>query len=565
MRILIVGGYGTFGGRLVELLEGHGDLTLLIGGRSLARARAYCARRKTSKALLVPTRFERSDADLALLEALRVALLVDASGPFQAYGSDPYALVKRCIDSSVNYLDLADGSDFVAGIHAFDEQARARGVFVLSGVSSFPVLTAAVVRRLAAGMSRIDGIRAGIAPSPFARVGGNVIRAIAGYAGQRIDRRRSGRAMPGYPFTEHMRFVIAVPGKIPLERRRFSLVDVPDLRALALLWPEAQDIWMGAAPVPAALHRVLTMLAWLVRLRLFPRLSCMAGLIHYVTNHVRWGEHRGGMFVEVRGRSPQGSSVARDWHLLAEGDDGPLIPSMAVAALVGDLRAGKIPSAGARAAVREVELAAYETLFQCRRIYTGIREHSGQTTLPLFARLLGPAWSELPGPLRVLHSVASNASFTGRCRVERGRGPLAWLIATLVGFPRSGENLGVRVQIESTDAERSRERWIRRIGDSLFSSRLEAASKGSEWLLRERFGPVSIDMALVIDGACLRYIIRRFRFCGIALPRRLGPTTSTFESVENGLFHFDVEIGHPLVGRIVRYRGALAPDFTPQS
>jgi hypothetical protein len=39
---LIVGGYGTFGGRLVELLEDDARLTLLVAGRSLVSARKYC-------------------------------------------------------------------------------------------------------------------------------------------------------------------------------------------------------------------------------------------------------------------------------------------------------------------------------------------------------------------------------------------------------------------------------------------------------------------------------------------------------------------------------------------
>jgi len=43
LRILIVGGYGVFGGRLVELLEDDARLTLLVAGRSLVPgARVLC-------------------------------------------------------------------------------------------------------------------------------------------------------------------------------------------------------------------------------------------------------------------------------------------------------------------------------------------------------------------------------------------------------------------------------------------------------------------------------------------------------------------------------------------
>ena len=44
MRILILGGYGVFGGRLAELLADRPDLELLICGRDLARAEAFCTR-----------------------------------------------------------------------------------------------------------------------------------------------------------------------------------------------------------------------------------------------------------------------------------------------------------------------------------------------------------------------------------------------------------------------------------------------------------------------------------------------------------------------------------------
>jgi hypothetical protein len=220
-------------------------------------------------------------------------------------------------------------------------------------------------------------------------VGLNVIRAIASYSGQRISLKRGGHVATGRPFTESMRFAIAVPGRIPLESKRFSLVDVPDLRTLADLWPQTADVWMGAGPVPVPLHWALTAFAWLVRSRLLPGLSWMAGAMHLVTNHVRWGEHRGGMFVEVQGQGEDGDPIVREWHLLAEGDDGPLIPCMAVEAIIRKSLVGTPPPAGARTAISDVCLSDYETLFTRRTIYTGIRERAPAPNVPLYQRVLG--------------------------------------------------------------------------------------------------------------------------------------------------------------------------------
>jgi hypothetical protein len=174
-------------------------------------------------------------------------------------------------------------------------------------------------------MTRVETIKGGIAPSPFAGVGENVIRAIASYAGQPVMCWRDGRDAVGHPLAEHMRYTIAPGGRVPVKNTLFSLVDVPDLRVLGELWPEANTIWMGAGPVPEIFHRALAALAKLVNWKLIPSLSPLAPLMHFVMNHIRWGEHRGGMFVAVQGFGEAGEALARSWHLLAEGSDGPLI------------------------------------------------------------------------------------------------------------------------------------------------------------------------------------------------------------------------------------------------
>lgn len=556
-RILIVGGYGTFGGRLVELLENDARLTLLVAGRSLEQARTYCAQRVAAMATLVPTVFDRISGGTKVLTELRVRVVVDASGPFQAYGDRRYSLIERCIECGVNYLDLADGSDFVSGVAKFDEAARAAGIYVLSGVSSFPVLTAAVVRHLSPDVALITSIRGGIAPSPYAGVGVNVIRAIASYAGQPIALKRGGKLVTAYPLTESMRFTIAVPGHVPLKNIRFSLVDVPDLRSLAQIWPQADDVWMGAGPVPAILHWLLTGFAWVVRLRLMPSLSWLASAIYFVTNHVRWGEHRGGMFVEIRGKAADGSTIKREWHLLAEGRDGPLIPSMAVEAIVRKSLSGQTPRPGARTAVSDVNLSDYQELFARRTIFTGVRQRESIEFQPLFRRILGEAWELLPPPIRRLHSTTSIAMYSGRCTVTQGRNPIARAVTALVGFPKSGADLPIAVKL-TTDG--TGERWDRTVADRTFSSTQRLAKGRSEGLVCERFGILAVDMALVLHASSLTYVIRRWSLLGIPMPLWLGPKTTATESADaDGRFCFDIKLWHPFIGLLVHYAGWLCP------
>jgi hypothetical protein len=554
LRVLILGGYGTFGGRLARLLAHEPRLTLLIAGRSRAKAEAFC-RALGGTVETVPLAVDR-DGDMAQIAAAAADIVVDATGPFQAYGEAPYRVVEACIAAGADYLDLADGADFVAGIGRFDDAAKAHGVAVLSGVSSFPVLTAAVVRHLARGLVRVESIEGGIAPSPYAGVGLNVIRAIASYAGQEVRLTRDGAAATGRALVETRRWTIAPPGRLPLRSTRFSLVDVPDLRLLPALWPGLREIWIGAGPVPAVLHRGLNALARLVRIGL--SLRPLAPLFHAAINRLRWGEHRGGMIVIVRGRDAADQAVERSWHMLAEGDDGPLIPSMAAAAVIRRRLQGLRPAPGAQAATEVLELADYQPLFAGRAIVGGCREVTAETARqPLYRRALGDAWAALPEPVRMMHNLSGDKRVAGRAEVERGTGSLARLAAALIGFPAAGRDVPVEVTFRIRDGV---ETWRRRFAGRAFSSIQQAGRGRSEGLLEERFGPVRVGLALVLDGDRLRLVVRRWSLLGLPMPLALAPGGEAWETAADGRFRFHVEIRHPWTGLIVRYRGWLAPE-----
>jgi hypothetical protein len=555
LRVLILGGYGTFGGRLARLLADDARLTLIVAGRSLKKAEQFCAALDAG-ATLLPRRFDRDGDAEAQLASLKPDIVVDASGPFQIY-RNPYALVRAAIAQGIDYLDLADGSDFVKGIAQFDAAARARGVFVLSGASSFPVLTAAVVRRLGHGMTRIDTIAGGIAPSPYAGVGQNVIHAIAGYAGKPVALIRDGEKAIGYGLAETRRYTVAPPGRLPLSNIRFSLVDVPDLQVLPALWPGLHAIWMGAGPVPEILHRMLNLCALAVRFKLFPSMAPLAGLMYRAINVLRWGEHRGGMYVAVQGADESGAPIERSWHMIAEGNDGPLIPAMACEAFVRHCLHGKRPASGARPATVDLELTDYEALFARRAIVTGRRDVTAAApALALYRRLLGDAYHAMAAPLREMHDIKGAMAAEGRANVTRGRGLLARVGAAIVGFPLVGENIPVRVDFK---LENGRERWTRTFAGRTFHSTQEQGRGRDEWLLCERFGPLKVGMALVLDDGRLRLVVRRWSVLGIPLPLWLAPGGDSYEYAEDGRFSFHVEIRHPWTGPIVGYQGWLVP------
>lgn len=552
MKILILGGYGVFGGRLIHLLSDMDSLEIIVTGRSKDKAEAFC-RTTTSTATLIPIGLDREDI-LTGLNKYRPDILVDASGPFQNYGNDPYHVIKACLKAGVHYMDFADAADFVFGVSAFDEQARKAGLVILSGVSSFPVLTAAVVSEFQKSM-KVQSVRGGIAPSPYAGIGLNVMKAVVGYAGGPVKLKRGGQEIEAKGLTESMRYTIAPPGFLPLRNIHFSLVDVPDLQVIPAENPSITDIWMGAGPVPESLHRILNVLAKTRALFRLPSFSVFSPLFFRVLNLMKFGEHRGGMFVEAEGIS-KGKPVKKSWHLLAEGDDGPLIPSMAIEGLIRMWCVGDKPKNGARAATNALSLADYDQLFKSKTIYAGIRDDSDEH-LCLYPQILGAAYKGLPKQVRRLHEREGASVWKGNGSVIRGKGILARLIARVFSFPQETDAIPVTV---SFSANEKGEIWERSFGGKKFSSFQARGTGRNARLLTERFGVIKVTLALVVEKNQLYLIPRRWSVFGIPLPKRLLPTGKSFEHEVDGVFNFNVRIEAPIVGLIVAYQGWLKPD-----
>jgi len=101
------------------------------------------------------------------------------------------------------------------------------------------------------------------------------------------------------------------------------------------------------------------------------------------------------------------------------------------------------------------------------------------------------------------------------------------------------------------------ERWNRTFAGRSFTSFQSAGRGTSAHLLRERFGPLAFDLALVVEGAKLCLVVRRWSLWGLPLPLLLAPGGDSYEMVIDDRFHFHVEIRHRLIGLIVNYRGWL--------
>jgi len=511
-----------------------------VAGRSRARAEAFCA----GADRLVPLAVERSRLAEAL-ERHRPFAVVDAAGPFQGSG---YEVARAAIEAGCHYLDIADGTDFVAGIGGLDSEARAAGVSIIAGASSLPALSGAAAARLAEGLDRVNAVEMFLSASSRGTAGRSVTAAILSYLGRPLRLRSGGRWSRAWGWQGLRRVDFAVAGAPPLRGRLAALADVPDLVLLPDRLPGRPAVSFFAG-TDAPWHNLgLWLLSWPVRWRWLSRPERLAGPLAALQRWTRGpGSLRSAFEVRLFGTAG-GRRLERRWTLIAERGDGPEIPSLAVPLLLARLAAGALP-AGARDAGGLLAPEDFEPGFAVLPVAHSVSERA--LPPPLYARVMGDRFAALPPSLRALHDVLRDGGAAGEAQVARGRNLPARRLASLLGFPPEGTH-PLHVGFAERDG---RECWTRDFAGHIFTS--ELAERGGR--LTERFGLVRFAFDLPSDSAGLSMIVRRWWLGPLPLPLFLAPRAEAREWEEDGRFHFDVAIALPLVGRLVHYRGWLKP------
>lgn len=540
MRVLLIGAAGVFGSRLAEGLARSG-FDLILAGRSRPRAEALAVH---LRAAWPQARIDSLSLDVAqvtphMLKAAGAELVVDATGPFQ--GAEP-VVARAAVAAGLHYVDLADARDFVSCFNALDAAARDAGVVALTGASSTPALSHAVLDAMTAGWTRIDRVEAAISPGARAPRGPSVVAAVLHWFGRPVRVFEDGgwREQPGWGRVVHRDFGAA-------GRRPVSLSETPDLDLMVARFAPTSGAVFMAGIQPAPLHWAAWATARLVAATGLDAHPHSALLSRLSGVGVRWGDDRGAMRVEATGVDADGRAKRAVWVLVAPPGVGPCTPGLPTLATIKRIAAGGIVP-GARACTGELVLTEIED----ELAVVGIETTMTVEPVALFPRAIGSAFDVLPAPIRDLHEAVGVSVWRGRARIDGAAGPMAALVARVVGFPTAG---GTAVEVEiQTDGQRSV--WRRRFGRHRFLSVLSNAREGGG--VTERFGPLSFDLILTVRDGWLHYDVERWRMGALPLPRFLMPGTVTHEQIDaEGRFAFDVEISAPLVGRLVRYRGWL--------
>lgn len=540
-RVLIVGGAGVFGSRLARSLRETTDAQLILAGRSLDRAKAAMRETGAHEAIVL----DRDTATAAQVHAVGADLVIDAAGPFQGAN---LSFARAVIEVGANYLDLADARDFVATFPSLDALARQRGVFALSGASSTPALTHAVLDELCAGWRRVDIVRAGIAPANKMDRGPAVMKAILSWVGAPVRvfedgawHERSGWSDCG---------VIDVP---QLGRRRFALVETPDLDLIPTRYNTRDTAWFMAGLELPLMQRGMEVVGAFRRWGVLRSAAPCAEILRRAGNLLLpFGSDRGGMIVEALGRDGDDQPRYARWSMFAPNGEGPNTPTFAALAMARKYLAGEPIAGGARACVGLLTLDDFAPDFARHNFRTEIE------TAPMLAPFdaaLGDAFERAPLAVRAGHRGGPVTRLRGRASVQGAASPLAAWVARLFGMPAASGDVPVEVTMRLWP---DKEEWRRSFGARRMRSVLTYVAPG---VVRERFGPLSFDMRLDVDATSLSMRVIGWRLGPLPMPAWLAPRSEAVESQDaQGRFRFDVPIALPLTGRLVHYSGWLAAE-----
>lgn len=351
-RVMVIGGYGNFGSIVSRHLIGMPDIDLVISGRDPVKLlRKVQALNTQSGRVCQQWCGDAMGSEFkSALGSLAINLVIHTGGPFQGQS---YAVAQSCIDAGVNYCDLSDCRTFVTGIGELEARARQAGVAILSGCSSVPTLSAALIDQQRHRFQRIDAIEHGISSS--AKMPGlSTVEGVLAYAGKPIKQLKNGQVHEVLGWQD-----LKLRKMHSLGARLLANVDVPDMDIFAGRYgAHTLAFKAGAGLKLGGIANYL--LAQALRTGLVKDHAAWAGRLHRLgTRFERLGDGKSAMYIDVQGLGLDGAPLSMTVQLTALNDKGPEIPSCAAVALAAKMARGYVPQPGARACVGEISVDEY--------------------------------------------------------------------------------------------------------------------------------------------------------------------------------------------------------------
>lgn len=375
-RILILGASGNFGKIISQQLVKE-KIPLLIAARRIQPLQQL----KQSLELKYPQANINYTQCLAtyqnilqLLQKHKPLLLINASGPFQQAS---YEVAEACITAGVHYTDLADGREFVCGIRTLNDKACAANVSVISGASTVPALSSAVIESMLPSFSKINAIRYGIATGAKTPRGLATTQAILSYIGRPIYcKAKNFKHKTPYGWQNLYR-----QNYPELGARWMANCDIPDLDLFPVHY-NIHKLQFSAGMQSSLLHLGIWLCSWLVRclpcIKLAPFAASLLKFSHLFDSS---GNADGGMHMIISGKDPHGKRLQKSWYIIAKNGVGINIPTIPSIYIAKQLSLGNTYKTGAYPCLGIVALNDYLQELDCDDICVYNNSHTPDTRI----------------------------------------------------------------------------------------------------------------------------------------------------------------------------------------
>ena len=349
-KILILGAYGNFGKR-ISLLLARDNYSIIISGRDLQKL-TVLKDNIVSQYPNAEIEIVQLDANLELaqfLEKNKPVVVINTIGPFQMAD---YSIARTCIKNQINYIDLSDGRDFVNEFNKLDNIAKENNVTAISGASTVPALTSAVIEYFNDNLLEIDLLKFGIAPGQKAERGIATTKAILSYVGKKLK--------PCAGFNNRYGWQDLYIQEYPeIGSRLMANCEIPDLDLLPPKY-KIKKIMFSAGMENKAVHLGIWAFSWLVRIGLPLNLPKYAAILLKMSNWFdAFGTSDGGMHIIIEGKDKNNAPLTIKWFIIAFDGDGPFIPTIPSVILAKRFADGKIDYKGTYPCVGMISLEDY--------------------------------------------------------------------------------------------------------------------------------------------------------------------------------------------------------------
>lgn len=331
-KILVLGGYGTCGRRIAEILARDPDIECLIGGRDTRRGQAVAA--ELDIAFLA--------VDVGRIASLNAALddvfaVINTCGPF--YWHD-YAVAERCARRGVYYVDMADERTYISGIQTLAQRAVEGGVAVVSGAGSALTFSSLLADAIAADFDTVQEIDIAVLSGNRNPRGLGSVRSLLQSQCRPLSVSERGRQceVPSYSRGR------SVDLPTPFGRRRLYMMDAPERDILSEHYGAPVTYRTGLDL--SILNRGHAWLGALNRLGLIRDLARLANVLHGLQKALgSFGHAAFGVTVVMKGQR-DGQSVTRKAGLVAPNDGLSMSCIPAIALVRKWVAKGGTPGAG---------------------------------------------------------------------------------------------------------------------------------------------------------------------------------------------------------------------------